>query len=446
MKKTLYFSLSVLFIVSLLLTACAAPEPVAEEVAEEPAAEEAVVEEEAAEEMAEEKEPVTLTYWHAMPAPPLEPAMAALVDQFEEEYPWITVNVETFGFGEYFQKIDTATAGGSAPDVYFADVTAISRYSYYDMLVPLDDYLPEGFKEDYFSAPRGDMAYDGVVWAIPVHQSTDAMLYNKDLTDAAGLEIPQSYDDPWSFEDFRAAMEAVSVVSDDGMVEVWGYTSHYPPATYTVQPLVYAQGARFTDEAETVYTGYTDSAETAAAFQWYVDMYVDQLAPIDRIPDIFQTGKVAFYDANPFVVLDIEERYPDFNLGVAPLPCGSQCAVQSGAWHLGIHTQSEYPDEAWMLIDYLTNAEGHKQWIETSGYMPARISVYEQLDYLKEYPWNVFMDGLADHAVSRPSNPGWSVFDQEMKAAITNCATGADVQGELDRIATMADEELSNFK
>jgi len=240
-------------------------------------------------------------------------------------------------------------------------------------------------------------------------------------------------------------LETVTQKADDGTVEVWGWTTQYGPGVYNAQPLVFAQGVTYMDPDMTTYDGYTNSDKSVEAFTWYANLFIDGLAPIDRIPDVFQTGKVAFLQTNPFTLVDIQQRYPDLNFGVAPMPCDEQCAVQSGAWHIGIHSQSEHPEEAWMLIDYITNEEGHKKWIETGGYMPARKSTYEALPRLHEYPWSIFMEGLIDHAVHRPTNMAWPVFNAEMTAASMNVALGADPKEELDRVVEMADQELSNY-
>ena len=440
--------LTILVVVGLVLAACgaAAPaEPAAPAQEEEPAAAEEEAAAPSSADDAVENEPVTLTYWHAGPGPPLEPAMQKLVDQFEEEHPWITVNVESFGFGEYFQKLDTAAAGGNPPDVFWVDTTAVEQYTYFETIIPLTQFVSENYEDDWFIIPKEDMSHEGEIWAIPLHQSTEAMVYNQDIIEEAGLDPPKSYGEAWNFEQFRNALETVTKKADDGSVEVWGWTTQYPPGTYNVQPLMYAYGASYLNEEGNAYEGFTNSPKAVEALDWYAHLFTDGLAPIDRIPDMFQTGKVAFLQTNPFVLVDLQTRFPELNFGVMPMPCEERCAVQSGAWHIGIHAQSEHPEESWLLIDYLTNKEGHKQWIEESGYMPARISVYEEMPKMKEYPWNIFMEGLIDHAVHRPGNVAWPIFNAELTNAAINVATGADPKAELDRVATAAEEELSNY-
>lgn len=394
----------------------------------------------------EEREPVTLTYWHAAPFPPLDSTTAELVEAFMEEYPWITVKVEGFSFGEYFQKIDTATAGGGAPDVFWVDMPVVPRYAFYETVLPLDDFLPEGYADDWFEGPWADATYDGKVWAIPLHQSTEQMLFNRDIVEAAGLEPPETYEQPWTLEEFREAVEATTQKGSGGTTDVWGFTTHYELSVYNFQPWIAAQGAAFMDPDRTTYLGYTNGEKTIAAAQWFADLHTEGFAAVERIPDIFQTGKVAFYQANPFVLQDIQNRYPDLNIGVTPMPCGETCAVPSGGWHIGIHASTQHPEEAWLLVDYLTNQEGHRKWIEGTNYMPARKSVYEAMPEMKEYPNSIFMTGLTEHAVQRPVTPGYQVFNDVMTSAIRDIILGVDIQGAFEEAAQRAEEELQNYK
>jgi len=455
--------LSIIVIMALVLAGCSAAEeptveespvevPAAEEpeVVEEPADEEPVVDEEpAAEEepvAEEEQEPVTLTFWHAGTNTPLPEVTLELADEFMDLYPWITVEVEVFPFGEYFTKVDVATAGGTAPDVLWVDVTEVPKYAYFDVILPLDEYLPDDYLDDWYSGPARDMQFEDSIWAIPLHQSTEALVYNKALVEAAGLEPPTSYADAWTLEEFRDALDAVTVTRDDGTTEVWGWMTNYSLSVYNFQPLIYAAGGTFMDDERTTYLGYLDSEETVAAAEWFAQLHIDGLAPVERVPDMFQTGQAAFLQTNPFALVDIVNRYPDLEVGVTPNPCGVRCAAPAGGWHIGISSQTEHPDEAWLFVDFMTNPEGHYKWVTGTGYMPARISVYEQMPELQEYPWNIFMEGLIEHAAHRPVTLAYQFFNTLMTPAIADMINGYDVRPILENVANQAQQELDTFQ
>lgn len=442
-KRTAWVAVAFLVVGAMLLSGCGGATPTSEPAA--PAAEPATSAPEPAAPEATH-EPVTLVWWDQYPTPPRSTVVEEMLASFMAQYPWITVTRETFGWADYFQKVDLTTAGGGAPDVFLVDNTRIRNYVYNDVIQPLDKYVAAGYQDDWFPIPQTEMAYDGHIWAIPMQQSTEQIIYNKDIVAAAGLEPPTGYDAPWTFEDFQAALEKVTVKRADGTTEIWGFDTNYDMDDYGIQPWVAAHGGSYMDPDWTTYEGYANGDKTVEATNYLVDFYRNGYAPIQRIPDLFQTGQVGFYQSNAFALTDIADRFPDLNVGVMPLPCDETCAVQSGAYHLGIHAQSEHPDEAWLLIDYFTNFDGHKRWIEGTGYMPARLSVYEALPQFQEYPLSVYMDGLASHAIRRAATEGYAVFNGEMWTAWQNMITGADVRSEMDRVTQISEEELQRYK
>jgi fructooligosaccharide transport system substrate-binding protein len=391
-------------------------------------------------------EPVTITFWHSATISPLDSTLKNQIDQFMEKYPWITVNAEGIAFADYFTKVDTATAGGTAPDVLWVDHTVVPKYAYYQTIIPLDQYLPEGYKDDWFPSTMVDSTYDGKIWAIPLHQSTEAIMYNQDLIDAAGLTVPTSYDAPWTFDEFRQALEKVSQKSADGSVTTWGFLTNYALSVYNWQPWIMAQGGTLMDPDLTTFDGYLNSDTTVEASTWFANLYRDQLAPIETTADMFQTGKVAFFQSNPFGITDVQNRYPDLKFGVMPMPCDETCAVDSGQWEIGISSQSKNPDAAWLLVDFLTNYEGEKEWVTSTGYLPARQSVYESMPELKEYPLNIFMDGLINYAVHRPASLAYQYFNSIMMTTIKDFNNGADVKTGLDKVAEDAQKQLDSMK
>jgi fructooligosaccharide transport system substrate-binding protein len=429
-KKELWLLIIVMILV-LLVSACGGATPTLEKPEEEATT---------------PPEPVTLTYWTPSPEEPYHSATTTMVNEFMEEYPWITVEVDEFGWGEYAQKIDTSVAAGSAPDVFWMDYNRLPVFVYYETLRPLDEFLPANYTDDFFPLAIQEVSHNGKIWGVRLDFFSEAILYNKDIIDAAGLEPPKTYEDAWSFDEFHAALEKVTKRVGD-TTEVWGFVSNYGYNIYPIQPWLYAQGATFMDAEKTTYMGYTNSDDMVSALTWYTNLMKDGFAPIELIPDIFPAGKVAFMQAVPTAFYYLKEAYPDLNIGVMPFPCDERCAVNTGGYSLSISSQSEHPQEAWILIDFLTNQEGMKEWCELTGNSPPRKSAMEELPEFSEYPLNLFNMGvISGYGVIRPSTIAWPVFFAEFNSAVVNVITGADPKVELDRVAQMTEEELSKYK
>ncbi|TMI76173.1 MAG: extracellular solute-binding protein, partial [Bacillati bacterium ANGP1] len=123
----------------------------------------------------------TLQFWYTRYAVPLlNDTLDGFGKAFEQSHPGVKVQVQAFPYGEYFQKINTAYAGNQTPDVFFVDFPLIANYVYRKMIVALDPLVAKTDLDDYYPAPRGDMTYQDKIWALPLHQSGEELLYNVD--------------------------------------------------------------------------------------------------------------------------------------------------------------------------------------------------------------------------------------------------------------------------
>lgn len=439
MKKT-YFLVSTLIVVSFLLGACAqTPTATVAPATTAPASVPAT-------QVATSHEPVTITYWDVASQHPLDTVSKNMISEFMAKYPWITVQESQIPNAQYFTKVDTATAGGTAPDVLWVDHTVVPKYGFYKTIIPLDSLLPANYEDDFYPSTVQDSTYNGQIWAIPLHQSSEEIIYNQDIIDAAGLTPPNSFDNPWTFDQFRQALEKVTKKNADGSVQTWGFLTNYALSVYNWEPWIMAQGGTLMDPTLSTFTGYVNSDATIKAATWFANLFVDQLAPVETTPDMFPNGKVAFWQSNPIGINDIKNRFPNFKFGVMPMPCDKTCAVDSGQWEIGISSQSKQVEADWLFIDFLTNQAGQTEWVTQTGYLPARKSVYNSLPNLQQYPMKLFMDGLTKYPVHRPVSLAYQYFNAEMSTTISDLNKGADVKTGLDKVAADAQKQLDLMK
>lgn len=386
---------------------------------------------------------VELSLWHAGTPPRLTEGMEALVEAFEEENPNVSVSIEVTPFEEYFQKVATAMGAGEGPDVFWVDVTYIPEYAAADILLPLDDVIGEEELEDFYPSPRADMTYDGTVRSIPMHQSTEALVYRTDIAEELGITPPTSYEEGWTWDDFLTATNTAVEASDEE--EFWGYTLEYGVGLYGVQPWIAAGGGALIDEEHTTFSGNLDSPETVEAMNWYADLFSTHgIAPLDPIPDLLANGQSLFHQANPFVLSDLIERRPELELAVAPLPCKETCAVATGGWHIGASVATDHPEEALALTEYIGSTEGQLLWTDLTRYVPSRISVREQSDWLDEELWAPFIEGLEDYPVRRPVTIPYGLLEDEFGRVLRDAMVGGEVTQEaMSEVAANLDAEHS---
>ena len=118
---------------------------------------------------------------------------ANFVTEFNEANPDINLNVEVVSWNDIYTVVNTRIANGEAPDVLNIDVFA--DYQADDLLLPIQDVVSEETYSKMYDGFLAQSEIDGTVWAIPDLASARAMYYNKDILDAAGVEVPTTYDE-----------------------------------------------------------------------------------------------------------------------------------------------------------------------------------------------------------------------------------------------------------
>ncbi|MDD7970971.1 ABC transporter substrate-binding protein [Roseinatronobacter alkalisoli] len=125
-----------------------------------------------------------------------------LIEQFQAANPGIRVSGEAIGWGDYWTKMATQTAGGNMPDVVQMDHGFINEYVSRGALLPLDEYVGNGLRQDHYDAGANDVGtIGGKLYGISIGSTSQAIPYNQRIFDEAGIEF-----DPltWTTDDFAA--------------------------------------------------------------------------------------------------------------------------------------------------------------------------------------------------------------------------------------------------
>lgn len=140
----------------------------------------------------EKNEPVTLRFsWWGGDA--RHEATLKVIQQFQELYPWITIEPEYSAFDGYAEKKMTEFASGAAPDIFQIETGSGPTYCEQGVLANITEL---GFNfsnfDDAFLKANGEFG-TGSRYAIPVSQAGSALVVNKTLADKIGVDFTQPY-------------------------------------------------------------------------------------------------------------------------------------------------------------------------------------------------------------------------------------------------------------
>jgi len=373
---------------------------------------------------------IQLMGWSSSPAE--NDALQAQVDAFEAANPNVTVDLQLIP--EYETTVQAAFASGDGPDVFYVDSSRLPDYVDAGVIAPAEDNLeaPEGF----YPALLDIFTIDGTLYCPPKDFSTMTLQYNIDAFDAAGLEYPTA---DWTWEDLRAAAEALTTDDMVGLV--------VPPNLERVLPFMYQAGGSVLNEDNSEVT--FNSEENLAAMEFILGMFEDGIAAFPADVDAGWGGEalgketVAMAMEGNWVIQFMQDTYPDVNWGVAEMPAGSAGeATMAFTVCYGVSANTEHPEEAWSLVNSLTNEEGAAAVAAAGfGVMPTRESAAEAWLAARGEEFQPFVAG-ADYSHRWQLPVGFAEFTDAFNNAFREAAAGNLTAEEVLEDASEVGEEV----
>ena len=318
------------------------------------------------------KEPVEITFWHAMNGD-LEKTLQKLTDKFMEENENIKVTLQNqSSYPELQQKITATTA---SPD----DLPTLTQAYPHWMINAVQDGLLVDLKPYIENETIGDKNYtdilegfrtaseiDGKIYGMPFNKSTEVIWYNKTLFDELGLEVPTT------FEEF--AEVAKTITEKKGIVGAGFDSLNNFYTTYLKN-----KGIDFNKDTDV--TG----KESVEAANYYLDGIKEGYFRIAGT-DMYLSGPFANETLGMYVGSNAGESFvkqgvgDKFEVGVAAYP--AETAMQQGTdLYVFNNASAEQKTAAFEYLKFLSSTENQITWGIETGYIPATKSAIESDEY-----------------------------------------------------------------
>jgi fructooligosaccharide transport system substrate-binding protein len=372
---------------------------------------------------------------------------------FYKQHPAVDVSFVNVPYNEYENRLKISFASGDPHDIVWMDAPNIASYAEEEVLHPLDEFWSSDDFSDLVQSAQNGMRYNGKIWAAPLNEANVCVWYNKDLTNAAGLNPPESLENAWSWEEFYGAAKALTKKDSSGKVEVYGILPAmgapvvaHEGITFTVVQWLWQAGGQVLSADGKQAEGYFNNAAGVEALTYYQRFFQEGLAPLQDIASGFETGKIAMYVTGPWQLGYMRSDYPEFNLGITPLPIGKQGASPTGSWNLGITAKSDNKTAAWEVIHALTGKEGSAVWCGTTKDIPARKSTFQESTMFEaDQPLSVVKEQLLNNGKPRPVTPAYPKISEYLSKAFNDVAFGEDPKATADKYAAKMQAALDEY-
>jgi multiple sugar transport system substrate-binding protein len=355
---------SLVLVLSLILGACAVPPPPPAAAPEQPDTE--------APATTEDGEDVVTLRWAMWGSPAEVETHQMVADAFMDEHPNINIEIVADPWNDYFTKYQTVFAAGDPaqiPDVLFIVPTWTPRFAADGALENLEPWIErDGYDlDDYWPDLMESARYEGEVYGLPRDISIEVLYYNKDIFDEVGVEYPN---ENWTWDDFLAAAEELTIVEDTGRVE--RYALGMEGGKY--QLWMGQNGAQIIDDVHNPSECLMDTPEAIEAIEFFAYMMNNNLAMRSASLNqaggdaaVFANGQVAMIIQNASRVSAFNEAGLNYDVSVVPIPEGGQRSgtAVGAAWFMT--SASQHKDEAWTFLSWLQSTEGGQELYTASG-------------------------------------------------------------------------------
>jgi len=399
---------------------------------------------------AAEEGPIEIEVWNHSGKGAERDALDATIQKYNGMQDQIQVNLTRLPEGSYNEQVSGAALSGDLPDLLDFDGPNLYNYAWAGHLIPIDEYVSDELRADFLPSIINQGTYNGQLWSLGQFDSGLAIWGNRSYLEEAGVRIPESVDDAWTFEEFNQALADLQALDQvEYALDVkmnYGQGEWY---TYAFSPVVWSFGGRLIDRTDYMSAdGVLNSEESVEAMQWFQSAFEDGYANASPAgDDSFYGSKTAAlsYVGHWMKQPHLEGLGRD-NLVLIPIFKGPEEHVTGmGSWNWGITSNADNPDAVWEFMEFLLSPEEILRMTDGNGAVPARTSALNQRDEYQEGGWlYVFREQLNAIAIPRPQTPAYPTITSAFQQAVQNIVNGADVQEQLNNAVEEIDQDIED--
>ncbi|HSH78224.1 MAG TPA: extracellular solute-binding protein, partial [Herpetosiphonaceae bacterium] len=389
-----------------------------------------------------------LAFWHGLGGAD-GATMVQMLQQYSSQKPDITLSSETYAWDVFYQKLPTATAAGTPPNLGLMHSWAIAQFATQGIIQDADTlFFQPGVvpREDFPPTLIEAISVDGTAQAVPFDNHGWLNWVNTRVIKDAGLDPNNLPKNGAEFIEW-----AQKIVVDEGgkhpnengfdpdRIKV--FMTHSAWQRFTLPSTIWQFGGD-TISADGKTSLLNDERTIAAVQYWHDLIFKHHVVPpavpgVASGPDLFATNSIAFM-WNGTWNLNFFKDNPEAAEVMQPMyinslaPDGKQ-AVRYDSHMLIVPTgvESEALQDGIDLIKYLS--DNGETWA-TSGQVPARISV-QQKPSVQEIP-SVKVAGEQFQKIGRPGqthpniNEIVTAYEAAFSAVLAGTTPTADAMNE----------------
>ncbi|WP_458119058.1 sugar ABC transporter substrate-binding protein [Paenibacillus sp. Z6-24] len=370
-------------------------------------------------------------------------ALSKMVPDFEAKNPDIKVEVQAIPWDNAHDKLLTAVASQSGPDVVQMGMSWIPEFAEAGALQDLSSYTekyPNLKADNYFEGARTKMTYEDKLVGVPWYIDTRVLFYRKDLLKQVGYnEAPQTW---------AELKDAATKLTARGKGN-YGILLDSKDQLFTL-PFAWENGSEVIDSSGKAVLNEPAYVET---IQYLSSFFIEGIAPTQsdmKLIPSFGEGILPMFFSGPWSVNQVKTELPELKedqWGTAIVPAkeaGGESVSVLGGSNMSVFSSAKNTEDAVKFISYLNEPDVQVKWYELTQDLPSTTKAWDNKVFQNNPNIQTFRTQM-DTARSIPSVKEWETVAKQISDAFDQIVVGGqDIQTQLDQLNEQANSTLQS--
>lgn len=291
-----------------------------------------------------------------------------IIKEYQAKNSHININMIEVPYKDLETKLKVMISGGEPPAL--SRLTQLGAFK--DTLVDLSQYIKDSdkFIDQFSDSLQSFYILDGKVIAAPIDTTANGIIYNKTAFDKAGISVPASPDNIWTWDEWA---DALKQVMEKGGVR---YGMVFDKTPHRFSTLIYQAGGRMLSEDGKKVV--INSPEVVETVNFFVKLHQEGIIPdsvwlgSENPNNLFRTGQVGMHFSGSWMLTNYRDNVEGFEWGVTYMPKGKIRSSVPGGKYIGAFQNSGVEEGAVDFIQYFTSKEVNAKYAKESLFISPR--------------------------------------------------------------------------
>lgn len=405
-RKKVTALLAVMAMTATLMTGCGSSADT-QDTAETPQAAEEASDKESTEAAETSGGAEAVTIWYYWETEGHQVALDQVIQEYNAAQDQYEVTAKYVPFADFKKQLSIGASADELPDIAILD--SPDHASYVEMGI-FEDLTGKFDVSSYYEGTVNSCTVDGKLYGVPFGVNCLALYYNEDMLEAAGCEVPTTWDE---------LKETAKKLTGDNVTGLALCSVQNEEGTFNFVPWLWSTGA----------TSYDIDNENGIRALTFIQGLIEEGVMSKEcinwtqgdVMNQFISGNVAMMENGPWQIPTMQAEAPDLNWNVTLIPKDAEYSSVLGGENYAV-INGRNVEGALDFLTYATSEEKVKFMMDKFGYISADKTIAEN-QFEADSPYQPFVEEL-NYAMPRGPLAEWPSVSDAISLAFNQVITG----------------------